>query len=118
MKENLPHRVEYFHYVDDPYSHLAAQILQAFVARYNIELSCYLVSEPPGDNAPELDMLMKLSRYDAHQIADYYGLSICTAVEPSRVKQLSQAANAILSAQDSHQFIACAAQGRSGAVVG
>ena len=109
VKENLPHRVEYFHYINDPYSHLAAQILQAFVARYNIELSCYLVSEPPGDNAPELDMLMKLSRYDAHQIADYYGLTFAQRSNPPD-QQLSQAANAILSAQDSDQFIACAAQ--------
>ena len=109
VKEKSPHRVEYFHYVDDPYSHLAAQILQAFVARYNIELSCYLVSEPPGDNAPELDMLMTLSRYDAHQIADYYGLAFAQRPDPPD-KQLSQAANAILSAQDSANFIACAAQ--------
>ena len=109
VKEKSPHRVEYFHYVDDPYSHLAAQILQAFVARYNIELSCYLVSEPPGDNAPELDMLMTLSRYDAHQIADYYGLAFAQRSDPPD-KQLSQAANAILSAQDSANFIARAAQ--------
>ena len=109
VQEKSPHRVEYFHYVDDPYSHLAAQILQAFVARYNIELSCYLVSEPPGDNAPELDMLMKLSRYDAHQIADYYGLAFAQRSDPPD-RQLSQTANAILSAQDSDQFIACAAK--------
>ena len=109
VREKSPHRVEYFHYVDDPYSHLAAQILQAFAARYDIKLRCYLVSEPPGDNAPELDMLMKLSRYDAHKIADYYCLEF-TQRSDAPDTQLSQTAKAILCAQGSDNFIACAAQ--------
>ena len=70
VDQKLPHHVEYFHFVDDPYSYLTAQILETFSARYNIQLTCYLVSKPPGDNAPEFELLMNLARYDACMIAD------------------------------------------------
>ena len=71
---NQPHVVEYFHQVDDGYSHLAAQALGALTERYNIELQCHLVSGPIGENAPEPDLLIDLSRYDASKIAPHYGL--------------------------------------------
>ena len=71
---NQPHVVEYFHQVDDGYSHLAAQVLGALTERYNIELQCHLVSGPIGENAPEPDLLIDLSRYDASKIAPHYGL--------------------------------------------
>ena len=71
---NQPHVVEYFHQVDDGYSHLAAQALGALTKRYNIDLQCHLVSGPIGENAPEPDLLIDLSRYDASKIAPHYGL--------------------------------------------
>ena len=71
---NQPHVVEYFHQVDDGYSHLAAQALGALTERYNIDLQCHLVSGSIGENAPEPDLLIDLSRYDASKIAPYYGL--------------------------------------------
>ena len=109
IQAQLPHVVEYFHYVKDPYSHLAAQILQTFSARYNVEITCHLVSEPPGDNAPELDMLMALSRYDAHQIAPYYGLTFHERTAPPN-EGLAKFATQILATQNNRNFIACAAQ--------
>ena len=42
-KEGSPHRVEYFHQIDDGYSHLAAQKLAALAARYDI---CLLYTSP------------------------------------------------------------------------
>jgi hypothetical protein len=36
IQAQLPHIVEYFHYAKDPYSHLTAQILQTFSARYSV----------------------------------------------------------------------------------
>jgi len=71
---NQPHVIEYFHQVDDGYSHLAAQALGALTERYNIDLQCHLVSGSIGENAPEPDLLIDLSRYDASKIAPYYGL--------------------------------------------
>ena len=72
---NQRHTVEYFHQVDDGYSHLAAQALAALAERYDIDLQCHLVDGPAGANAPEPELLMNLSRYDASQIAPYYKLN-------------------------------------------
>ena len=68
------HVVDYFHQVDDGYSHMAAQLLQPLVAQYNIELRCHLVAGPQGDNAAEPALLLELSRYDSQQVAAHYGL--------------------------------------------
>lgn len=75
QKEGRRHVVEYFHQIDDGYSHLAAQMLQPLLEQYDIELVCHLVSGPQGDNSPEPDLLLKLSRLDAFLIAPQYGLS-------------------------------------------
>ena len=66
--------VEYFHQLDDGYSHLAAQLLHALCQRYDIELRCYLVTGPSGRNAVEPELLLKLAQYDAGFIAPHYGL--------------------------------------------
>ena len=68
------HVVEYFHQVEDGYSHLAVQALMGFSNRYDIELRCHLVAGPSGDNAVEPELLIKLSQYDASFIAPHYGL--------------------------------------------
>ena len=70
----VPHVVEYFHQVEDGYSHLAAQALIALTERYDIELRCHLVAGPSGDNKVEPELLIKLSQYDASFIAPHYGL--------------------------------------------
>lgn len=75
VKNGLPHRLEYFHQVDDAYSHLAAQALQPLLERYGVELVPHLVSGPSGANLPEPDMLPALGRYDAALIAPHYGLA-------------------------------------------
>lgn len=109
IREKAPHRVEYFHQVDDGYSHLAAQLLQRLAARYDIDLVCHLVTAPQGKNVAEPDMLMALSRYDAHQVAAGYGLAFPEHPEPPAPERVQQAA-AILAAQDSAGFIDCAAE--------
>jgi len=69
-----PHRVEYFHQVDDPYSHLAAQTLARLQERYEIALQPYLVGPPSAEAAPERDRLAAFARKDAGDIAAPYGL--------------------------------------------
>ncbi len=73
-RQRQPHVVEYFHQVDDGYSHLAAQLLRPLADAYDIELVCHLVPGPLGKNAPEPELLLDLSRYDAAKIAPHYGL--------------------------------------------
>ena len=108
LKSGQAHVVEYFHYVEDGYSHLATQVLQAFSERYDIELVCHLVQGPQGKNSAEPELLLRLSRYDSFHVAPDYGLSFPQhehAPDPSLVKL----ASSILAAQGSAEFIECAA---------
>jgi len=106
-KSGLPRVVEYFHYVEDGYSHLAAQVLEALLQRYDIELVCHLVGTPPGNNAPEPEMLRGLSRYDAFHVAPEYGLQFPQHQHPLE-PALVQLAKSILSVQDTAGFVTCA----------
>ncbi len=90
-RSKLPHRVEYFHQVDDGYSHLAAQMLSGLRERYDIQLDCHLVNGPRGKNVAEPEMLTRLSRYDSHQIAPGYGLDFPEHPAPPAVDQVCKA---------------------------
>ena len=103
VKAGAPHRVDYFHQVDEGYSYLAAQILERFTARYDIELHCHLVSEQAGKNAPEPEMLARLARYDSQCIAPGYGLHFPAHPEPLASQQV-ELATRILAAQSNNDF--------------
>ena len=45
--------VEYFHQVDDPYSHLIAQLLTPLARRYGVRVRPWLVSPPEDSATPE-----------------------------------------------------------------
>ncbi len=85
IKAGLPHVVEYFHQFDDPYSHLAAQVLNTFAQRYNIKLIPHLIRATGGDNQPESEKLARWARRDAELIAPYFGLDFpgTAGVRPS-----------------------------------
>lgn len=70
-----PHQVLWFHQVDDPYSHLGAQVLERFTARWNVALVPLLVGPPPDDAAPERARLAAFARKDAADVAPGYRLS-------------------------------------------
>jgi 2-hydroxychromene-2-carboxylate isomerase len=97
-----PHIVEYFHQVDDGYSHLAAQALEPLLARYNVEIKCHLVGPPEGNNSPEPVLLMELSRYDAAKIAPYYGLDFpdCTKMPNQSIVESVKSILSVLSNTD------------------
>ena len=109
VKSGQAHVVEYFHYVEDGYSHLAAQVLQAFSNRYDIELVCHLVQGPQGDNSAEPELLLGLSRYDSFHVAEEYGLNF-PQHESAPDRALVKLASSVLAALDSAQFIEYAAQ--------
>jgi len=73
-KRGAPHRVEYFHQYDDPYSHLAQQVVPVLQERYDIELVVHQIRASGGKNQPELAMLDAWARRDAELIAPHYGL--------------------------------------------
>ncbi|MDJ0869400.1 MAG: DsbA family protein [Myxococcota bacterium] len=70
-----PHVVEYFHQLDDPYSHLTAQVLATFAERYDVVLRLHLVRASGGASQPELEKLGVWARRDAELIAPHLGLS-------------------------------------------
>jgi len=87
-----PHRVLYFHQVDDPYSHLAVQTLERLAERYAIELVPHLVGPPPDDAAPERARLEAYARKDAADIARPLGLAFpagATAPDPALVRRVT-----------------------------
>jgi 2-hydroxychromene-2-carboxylate isomerase len=77
-----PHRVHYFHQVDDPYSHLAAQALPALCERYSIELVPHLAAADTGPNCPEPELLAALARRDCRDVAPHYGLEFPDSGSP------------------------------------
>ena len=101
------HIVEYFHQLDDGYSFLAAQVLQALCQRYDIELRCHLVTGPTGNNSVEPELLRQLSQYDANLIAPHYGLASLGDNQLPDQKTI-QRAQSILAAQSSADFAALA----------
>lgn len=108
VKAGLPHVIEYFHQVDDGYSHLAAQVLNQLAARYDIQLVCHLVSASVGKNAPEPELLHKLSGYDAFHVAPAYGLEFPEHTQTPQ-DPLLKLASSILAAQNTADFVQHAA---------
>jgi 2-hydroxychromene-2-carboxylate isomerase len=98
-----PHRVDYFHQVDEGYSYLAAQMLERLAARYDIELHCHLVRGQEGKNAPEPELLAQLARADSHVIASGYGLSFPHHPD-APAAGLIETATQILAAQSNLDF--------------
>ena len=98
-----PHRVEYFHEVDDPYSHLAAQVLAPLAAAYEIELVPRVAARESGTNAPEPELLAGYARRDAAAVAPHYRLAFperAPAPEPEQVRL----AERVLAASDPRAF--------------
>jgi len=75
FRAGAPHVVEYFHQLDDPYSHLTAQVLATFARRYDVELRPHLIRATGGRSQPELEKLAVWARRDAELIAPHLGLS-------------------------------------------
>jgi 2-hydroxychromene-2-carboxylate isomerase len=69
-----PHRLRYFHQVDDPYSSLMAATLPALLARHDVQLLPQLASPPPDAAAPDRERLVAYSRRDAALLAAHHGL--------------------------------------------
>jgi len=88
IAQGEPHRVDYFHQVDDPYSALLASRLPALLARYDITLSVHVVGPPAESAAPDRARLVAYSRTDAQRLAQRYGLAFADPGEqPSAVAQ-------------------------------
>src|ERR1700737_3604873 len=68
--------VHYFHQADDPYSHLAAQVLHPLLQRYYILIEPWLVPPPDDSAAPDRHRLEAYALRDAERLARRLPLQI------------------------------------------
>jgi len=69
-----PHRIYYFHQIDDPYSHLSSQLLLKLKSNYDIELHMHLVGKPIDEVVPQRLALEEYARKDAANISTFHNL--------------------------------------------
>jgi 2-hydroxychromene-2-carboxylate isomerase len=105
-----PHRVHYFHQVDDPYSALVAQVLPAFAERYAVELVPHLVPPPPAEAAPERERLVAYARKDAADVAPHLGLAFRDPGRQPSPEGVARAQRALVGTSDAAAFAALAAR--------
>jgi 2-hydroxychromene-2-carboxylate isomerase len=108
--QNLPHQVHYFHEAGDPYSHISAQALPAFQARYGVDLIAHLVGPPPDWAAPDRERLMAYARRDGVVLARQLGLSFSDPGAQPNSRDLAEAEIALASAIRSGRFVETAAE--------
>jgi 2-hydroxychromene-2-carboxylate isomerase len=94
-KAGAPHVISYFHQVDDPYSHLAAQALAILAARYKVEIAVYLVGPPADWATPERAFLNEYARLDAARLAQASGLSFPAGAMAPNTEAIGAAQSAI-----------------------
>ncbi len=97
------HVVTFYHRVDDPYSHLLAQVLPALLERFDITLAHRLVPAPVAAMAPEPELLAGHGLRDCAELARYYALEFEGAWRLPSV-ELSARATAILAAAETPAF--------------
>ena len=88
QRQGEPHRIEFFHQVDDPYSHLLAQALVDLQERYEVEMATWLVEPPEDWAAPARALLESYSLVDARRLAEKAGLHPTAAAPPSAERVL------------------------------
>lgn len=103
-----PHVVHYFHQVDDPYSHLAAQLLDAMLERYDIELEPHLVGPPEDSAAPDRERLVEWSRIDAARVAEARGLAFRDPGRQPEPDLVAEATRILAGARSPRAFAALA----------
>lgn len=77
-----PHVIEFFHQVDDPYSHLALQAIGPLLERYQVEIRYHLTSQTDRHHVPEPEMLATYARRDCATVAPHYGLEFPADAKP------------------------------------
>jgi len=105
----LPHQVHYFHQVGDPYSQLAAQLLERLVTHYDVDLVAHLAGPPSDAAAPERARLEAFARKDAADIAPGYGLVFPRHESAPAVADVELATRVLTAAIASGRFASAAA---------
>jgi 2-hydroxychromene-2-carboxylate isomerase len=105
LADNLGHDIEYFHQLDDPYSHLTAQVVARFSERYEVNVVPHLIRATGGKNQPEQDKLATWARRDAGLVAPHYGLNFPDDAGEVPDPVIQQAATRALAASSADGFL-------------
>lgn len=105
-----PHIVEYFHQLDDPYSHLTAQVLAVFAERYDVVVKPHLIRASGGKNQPELEKLARWARRDAALVAPHLGLQFPVDAPLMPAKQLQEITARNLGCVSDDRFVSIIAE--------
>lgn len=68
--------VHFFHQVDDPYSHMAAQKLDDLKTHYEVKFEIHAVSSPGAEYQGDSSRFRDWAMRDAHSVADFYGVEL------------------------------------------
>lgn len=104
-----PHRLLYFHQVDDPYSALMAQVLPRLLARYDVQLQAHVVGAPADDAAPEREKLVAYSRKDAQLLARHWQLDFADTGRQPEPEACVRARRHLVAASAANRLAECAA---------
>lgn len=123
QRRGEPHRIEYFHQADDPYSALLAAVLPRLLARWPVELVPHLVGPPSDAAAPQRALLQAWSRRDAALLARRWGLEFADTGAQPAPEAVAATEAALSAAIDAGRFVEqagalCAALWRGQAVLG
>lgn len=102
--------IDYFHQPDDPYSHLAAQLIGPLAARYGLAVRPWIAPPPNDAAAPERERLAAYALRDAPRLASGYGLDFPADAQPPRTSALALARRILAAAPHSAAFGAAAVE--------
>lgn len=100
-------KVQYFHCIDDPYSHLVVQKLNALQAKYALPIDCYVVGPTEDVFQGDPAKFATWARQDAESVASYFGVEFSSQQQPSAA-DVSLANQILLSRIESEDFAAAA----------
>ena len=103
--------VHYFHQVDDPYSFLCVQKLEALQASYNIKFIPHLVGAPENDAKGDATRYLDCAIADARNIGEYYAVlppSNSAAPDSQQINLANQVLSAALDSTEASSFASSA----------
>jgi 2-hydroxychromene-2-carboxylate isomerase len=96
--------IRYFHQADDPYSHLAVQMLDGLARAYDVAVEPHLVPPPIDSAAPDRERLAAWSLADAARLAAAHGLDLPADARPPAAGQVALAQRALAAALGEADF--------------
>jgi 2-hydroxychromene-2-carboxylate isomerase len=91
VRRGEPHRVTWYHRADDPYSHLVAQVLPAFLAQYPVDLVGRTVGNASNDYVPYPVWLAAHAHRDCRELASYLNLEMPDTAPSNAATKAAQA---------------------------